>query len=209
MDAASGSDVVVPVTISNLTDKGVTGYEFAVTYDPSVLEPAEVAAEVAGTMSERMTVVSNAGEPGRLVVVVFGTMPMNGEGLLVNLRLRAIGAVGTSTTLGIEQLMLNEGEIESAPVAGELRVVQSAQPGTVRGRLLTSIGDGVANATIVAISTTGQTRSTKSTSFGSFEFANLQPGETYTLTVQSRRHTFTPVSVTAGDSVVNVNLIAQ
>ena len=207
--AISGSPVVVPIRVTNVSEKGVTGYDFDVTYDPLVLEPSSMAAEISGTISDGMTVVSNSPEPGRLSIVVFGTAPMNGEGVLINLRFSAVGAVGSSTILSIGDLMLNEGEIESSAVGGELHVVSSLQPGTISGKLLTSTGQGVPNTRVTLTATTGETRSARSSSFGNFEFGSLVSGETYTLSVESRLYTFTPVTVSMGDSAVNVDLIAQ
>ena len=49
---------VATLTVTPLNEKGVTGYEFDVFYDPTVLSAAKVSAEVAGTVSEGMVVMS-------------------------------------------------------------------------------------------------------------------------------------------------------
>ena len=53
---------------------------------------------------------ANAETPCLLRVVVFGTMPLNGEGVLLSLKFTAIGKVGRVSTLKFENLMLNEGQ---------------------------------------------------------------------------------------------------
>ncbi len=65
-----------------------------------------------------------------------------------------------------------------------------------------SVGEPVARTTVVLTSTTGEKREVKSTSFGYFAFGGLEIGQTYTVTVRSKRHAFAPVTVSAANSVM-------
>ena len=120
MSAAAGSEVVIPVAIKDLTGKGVVAYQFDLEYDPAVLEPAEVAAELSRTISDGMSVTSNAPTPGLLKVVVYGATPVQGAGALVNLKFNAIGGVGAKSPLTIKQFMLNEGGLKVNTTDGEV-----------------------------------------------------------------------------------------
>jgi len=192
-----------------LASKGITGYEFEVQYDPNVLEPTKTAADIAGTVSEGMNVFSNSPEPGRLLVFVYGTGEMTGEGVLVNLHFSVAGSVGSSTPLTIRNLVLNEGEIESAVSNGNVKVVESNDNGVIRGRILNSMGRGIAQAQVIAISSNGEKRAVRSNSFGNFEIGQLQMGESYTLAASAKGFNFAPLTIGLTDNAVNVNIIAQ
>ncbi|MBK7803610.1 MAG: carboxypeptidase regulatory-like domain-containing protein [Chloracidobacterium sp.] len=208
LQAAPGAPVTVPVSIRNLAGRGVTAYQFDVIYDPRVLETLETAAGLSGTVSDGMSVVFNSTEPGRLRVAVYGATSVAGDGNLIDLHFRAIGAVGTASTLSIDSLVLNEGGIGILTRDGQVRVA-TAEQGTIRGNLLTATGQGVVNARVNLTSTTGEKRSVLSSSFGGFEFGGLTTGETYTVTVNSKRFTFSPRTVSVVDAVTTLDIIAE
>ena len=54
--------------------------------------------------------MTNATEPGLLRVVVYGAYPIDANGVLLNLRFTAVGAVGSVSPLTFERIMFNEGE---------------------------------------------------------------------------------------------------
>ena len=186
----------------------MTAYQFDVIYDPRVLETLETAAGLSGTVSDGMSVVFNSTEPGRLRVAVYGATSVAGDGNLIDLHFRAIGAVGTASTLSIDSLVLNEGGIGILTRDGQVRVA-TAEQGTIRGNLLTATGQGVVNARVNLTSTTGEKRSVLSSSFGGFEFGGLTTGETYTVTVNSKRFTFSPRTVSVVDAVTTLDIIAE
>src|SRR4029079_5135973 len=107
--AAQGSVVGIPLSLSGLNGRGVESYQFEIKYDPTMIEPAAIAADLSGTMCEGLAVAANSPEPGLLKVVVFGTAPVTGDGVFVNLRFNAIGAAGTATRLTISGFRLNDG----------------------------------------------------------------------------------------------------
>jgi len=108
--ASTGKEIVVPVNVEGIADKNVISYEFDLRFDPSVMQPILDAADVKGTISRGLSVVTNATEPGLLRVVVYGAYPIDGDGVLLNLRFAAIGGVGSISDLKFENLMFNEGE---------------------------------------------------------------------------------------------------
>ncbi len=210
VSVSPNAEISVPVHIGDTTGRGVVSYQFDLTYDPTVLTPSENAAVLAGSLSQSMIATVNAETPGRLKVVVFGTLPMNGEGVLLNLRFTAIGAVGTSSDLTWDGLMLNEGGFTTKTSDGRVTVT-AATPNEVSigGSLLTAFGQGVPNTRVTLTDINGVSRTVLSSAFGFYSFGNVEAGQTYTLTVDGRRYTFTPVMVTATGNLVNVDLIAQ
>lgn len=208
LTAATGTDLTVPISVQDLTKKGVISYQFDLLYDPTVLEPHQVAADLAGSISEGMVAVSNSPEPGLLKVALFGPMPINGKGLLLNLRFSVIGSDGNSTSLVFRDLMLNDGSIEVRTVDGQLAVSASKDDVSVGGQLLTAKGAGIANARVMITSTTGVSRSVVTNSFGNFVFGGLQSGETYTLNARAKGYAAVSQTVVAADGLTKVDLIA-
>jgi len=105
----SGDEIVVPVDVQGIANKGIIAYEFELRYDPAAIQPTKNAVDVAGTVSRGLTAVYNAEEPGLLRVAVYGPMPIVNGGILLNLRFTAVGTAGMVSPLIWERLMLNEG----------------------------------------------------------------------------------------------------
>ncbi len=207
--AHPGTTLTVPVAIGNTTGKGVFSYQFDLRYDPSVIEPAAVPTDVAGTISEGYLVTVNPIERGLLRVVAFGATPLVGQGQLVNLRFNVVGQADSSSDLTWQNFGLNEGNIYFATGNGRVTVTAASNNAAINGRLLTSGGQGVVNARVSITDTTGQTRTVISSSFGYFQFAGLEVGQTYNVSVVSRRYTFAPQTVSVTDNAVDLDLIAQ
>jgi hypothetical protein len=70
--------------------------------------------------------VTNAKEPGLLRVVVYGAMPIDDNGVLLNLRFSAVGAVGSISPLTFERIMFNEGEPRVSVADGEVALAEMA-----------------------------------------------------------------------------------
>jgi hypothetical protein len=209
--ASPNSEVVVPVTIGDVSGKGVVAYQFEMSYDPDVLAPAANPVEMNGTMSDGLAVTANAETPGVLKVVIFGANALNGSGNLLNLRFTAIGAAGTSSPLSWQEFMLNEaGTVQTRTTDGLVEVTAAtAQEASIGGKLLTPMGQGVPNTRVTLTDTTGASRTILSNGFGIYQFGNVRMGETYTVSVESRQYTFTPVTVSVSGDLVNVDIIAE
>jgi len=121
VSASTGKEIVVPVNVEGIANKGVIAYEFDLRYDPAVMQPLDEPVDVKGTVSRGLSVVTNATEPGLLRVVVYGAYPIDGDGVLLNLRFTAVGASGSVSPISFERIMFNEGE-PVAVINGELRI---------------------------------------------------------------------------------------
>lgn len=61
---------------------------------------------------------------------------------------------------------------------------------SVGGRITDAAGVALRNVTVTITSQSGVVRSTMSTTFGYYTFGEVEVGQTYILTVHSKRHTF-------------------
>ena len=64
--ASADKEIVVPVSVQGVADKGIISYEFDLRYDPSLIQPLVEPVDVTGTVSRGLSVVTNATEPGLL-----------------------------------------------------------------------------------------------------------------------------------------------
>ncbi len=122
-------EVTIPVSVGDLSGRGIYSYQFEVIYDPAVLEPVVGTASGAESISGRINVVSNSPEEGKLMVVAYGAQALESAGTLVNLRFRVVGRPGASTKFIIENFMFNEGDVDAIVQTGALRVVPSSTIG--------------------------------------------------------------------------------
>ncbi len=208
-NAQPGTEVTVPFRIDNLNGRSLNSYQFSVAYDPAVIVPADESANVDGTLSGNLNAVYNTPTPGMLRVGVYGAFPTQGDGVYVNLKFRVIGNNGSSSPLTISGFRFNRGTDEVTSIHGRITVGAAAADATLQGRVLTMGGRGVTGARVHVTSSTGVVRSAFTTRYGQFSVSGLAIGETYMVTVQSRRFVFTPRSVPINDSVTNVDFVAE
>lgn len=122
LTASTGKEVVIPVNVQGAANRGIISYEFNLKYDPSAIQPFENPIDVTGTVSHGLSVVVNPYEPGLLRVVVYGPMPIDENGVLLNLRFTVVGAAGSMSPLRFERIMFNEGEPDVSIVDGRVEL---------------------------------------------------------------------------------------
>ena len=120
-----GSTVIVPLDISNLRGRGVGSFQFDIEYDPAVIEPAAIAVDLAGTLSEGFAMAANSPAPGLLKVVVYGTFPVTADGVFANLNFIATGPAGTSSPLTIRRFRIDNGTVPIFTADGSVTVLRS------------------------------------------------------------------------------------
>jgi hypothetical protein len=118
----TGTELIVPLSITNLGGQGVTSYQFEVKYDPAVLRPERVAATIGGTLSDGMGIAVNADEPGIIRVAVYGALPVTGDGVYANLRFFVTGAPGTVSPLSLSDFRFNDASVAMVAVDGRVKV---------------------------------------------------------------------------------------
>ena len=104
------SGVVVPVIVQNIKDKGVISYQFELRYDPNVIQPIANPVGLAGTVSRGLSFAVNTSDPGVLRVAVYGAEPITQDGVLLNLKFKAVGATDSDAALYFENVMFNEAD---------------------------------------------------------------------------------------------------
>jgi hypothetical protein len=107
--APAGSPFSIPLSLTDLRGREVNSFQFDIEYGPAVIRPANIAADLNGTLGEGLSVVSNSPTPGLLKVAVYGTAPVVGDGAYVNLHFVAVGKIGAATPLTINAFRLNNG----------------------------------------------------------------------------------------------------
>jgi hypothetical protein len=123
LTASAGSQIVIPVHVDGATNKGIVSYEFDLRYDPSVIQPLADAVDTFGTASRGLTAVANASEPGLLRVAIYGPLPIDSNGVLLNLRFTAIGANGSASPLTWERIMFNDGNLRMIATNGQVEII--------------------------------------------------------------------------------------
>lgn len=120
MKSKVGSQIVVPVKVTGVGGKDVISYEFDLKYDPAVIQPIDTGADLKGTVSGELSLVTNPAKPGVLRVVVYGAKSIDKDGVLLNLKFKAVGAAGAVSQLLLEKLMFNEGNPGANANAGQV-----------------------------------------------------------------------------------------
>jgi hypothetical protein len=120
MKARRGEKISVDVEISvPLTP--VEAYQFDVFYDPTVLQLEATPVETAGTLSESFAAVSNASQPGRLRLAVYGPRKISKKsGTLLTLKFRVIGQTGSD--LVFAGVVVNDGDPAASTRSGKVIV---------------------------------------------------------------------------------------
>ncbi|MBK8466781.1 MAG: hypothetical protein IPL32_13205 [Chloracidobacterium sp.] len=120
MKSKVGNLIVVPVKVTGLAGKDVISYEFDLKYDPGVIQPVDTGADIKGTISNELSLVTNPSKPGVLRVVVYGAKSIDKDGVLLNLKFTAVGKSGSVSPLSIERIMFNEGNPGANANAGQV-----------------------------------------------------------------------------------------
>ncbi|HLM00846.1 MAG TPA: carboxypeptidase-like regulatory domain-containing protein, partial [Pyrinomonadaceae bacterium] len=80
---------------------------------------------------------------------------------------------------------------------------------SISGQVLTATGQSVPNARVFLTDNLGVKRAAISNGFGYYSFESVTVGETYVLSVVSKRYTFTPQAVNVNEELTALNLIAE
>lgn len=138
-----GTNITVPITVSDLTGLGAIAYDIQITFDPDVIIPASPAVDTTGTLSSSMSVSPNTNNPGHIIIPAYGAgQPLTGAGTLINLKFTVIGTAGMATPMAFESytdpnnifhpaFAFNEGDPGSATTNGSVRILDIAISGTV------------------------------------------------------------------------------
>ncbi len=93
----TGSDITIPVTVGDLTGRGVRAYDLQVAFDPTIVQPLGTPFENASTLSSGMLITPNATNPGHLIISAFQAANLSGSGTLLNLKFTIVGTSGITS----------------------------------------------------------------------------------------------------------------
>jgi hypothetical protein len=146
-----------------------------------------------------------------------GNAPVSGRTVVNTL----FGAFGLSDGNGVWSLYIVDDDGVAAPfgpesVGGEVLGgwgIELLPPTntavTVSGRVMTPDGVGLRNAVVTMTDSFGIVRQVTTSSLGYYTFADVPVGETYVMSVSSRRYRFTPRLVPVVDTLTDVDFIGQ
>lgn len=78
---------------------------------------------------------------------------------------------------------------------------------TVSGSVVTPAGLGLRNTTVILTDSQGQRRIATTSSFGLFLFSDVPIGESYSVSISSKRYRFAPQSIAVSENVNNLSFI--
>lgn len=80
---------------------------------------------------------------------------------------------------------------------------------SVSGRVLTANGNGIRNAIVVLTDAHGTSQSARTSSFGYYAFSDVQAGETYIVSVNSKQFQFSPRTINVSDELTGLDFVAE
>ena len=123
-----GADIVFPLTITDVSEQGITAVDIVVTYDPNLLSATGVSSE--GTIAWNSPAFQT--ETGKITIHLSGEAPLSGHGVLINLQFQiAAGAkIGQKTPLVLQTFTLKNKAGETIPATAQngLFTVEDTRP---------------------------------------------------------------------------------
>ncbi len=120
-------------------------------------------------------------------------------------------AIGLALSLQMSGLASDNSDNLGLQIQSIINILApTAADASVRGRLLTPFGRGLAGATIILTNTnSGEVYYARSTTLGYFNFQALESGDFYILSVNSKRYRFNSQSFTLNESIDDLVLTGQ
>lgn len=145
----------------------------------------------------------------------FEIVTVAGQSLPPGMALSPSGLLsGTPTAIGIYTFTVKATDTDG--VAGvrqyTLQVFgPTAANVSISGRISAFDGNGIRNVIVTLTDSNGNTRTTRSSAFGYYQFDEVESGETYVISVVSKRFTFSQSSqiLTVNDELTSVDFIAS
>ena len=125
----------------------------------------------------------------------------------------AVGITGIPTMAGTYNFIIRATDTNENIVDTNYQIFVAAAPTAasvaVGGRVTSGEGRGIFRARVYLTDATGETRTALTGSFGYYRFDEVPAGQTYTLSVSHKRHTFAPQVLTVTEDINDLNFMAQ
>jgi CSLREA domain-containing protein len=199
VNAAASPGMQVTVSIETNAQGTENGFGFTLGYDPAKLGNPVVQP---GSGAPGALLVANTSQSGKIAVVL--TMPAGqtlaaGTRQIVTVQFNvAANAPVGPTPLTFSDLPTlrevadaNAAVLQSIFTDGAVNILgPTAAEVTIGGRIRDQKGNPLGQVRVTLTAPDGQTRTATSTTFGNYRFPNVEVGETYVLTVSSKRYFF-------------------
>src|ERR1035437_1346958 len=132
--STSGIPISIPVDVNSLSGLGVFSADFTFNYDPTVLDPStgNITVSAGTVLSPSAVVTINKNVAGSIVVSVYDTVAFTGAGTIVNINIRTIGPLRSTSPLTLTNFRFNNTLVCSNVTSGTL----SVGSGTVSGKVI-------------------------------------------------------------------------
>ncbi len=125
-----GAEIEFPLTISDVSEQGITSVEIVLTYDADLLSATGVSSN--GTIISAWNSPDFRTETGKIIIHLSGAAPLSGQGVLVNIEFQiAAGAkIGRESPIAFQTFVLKNsaGETIPATVQNGLFTVEDTRP---------------------------------------------------------------------------------
>lgn len=118
-------------------------------------------------------------------------------------------AVGTWTLNASDLSSIDTGTVRAFSLVFSCVAPPTASGVTVSGRVTALGGRGVTNAVVSITDANGVTRNTVTQRLGQYVFDDVEPGQTYLVSVRSRRFTFSPRVVNVNDNIADLDFVEE
>ncbi len=124
---------------------------------------------------------------------------------------------GTPITITIASTAINGdgilGNMDStdqhfALVGYNFAVVPTAASAVISGRVVSGSGRGIANAIVTLTDSRGVSISARTSSFGYYTFENIAVGQTHTVAVSKKRHSFETRTIRVDDNIAGLDFVS-
>ncbi len=208
---ATGTTVTIPITVGNTTGENITGFNFVLNFDSSVITPlaGNLAISRTGTLSQDFLCSVNTNVSGQLSVACAGDTALEGAGTLINLRFNVVGTSGATTALTLNTFRFNAGTPAATITNGQFRVLTTTAASVSVAGKVTARGRGISNAVVHLTSQNGEIQTARTNRFGYYTFRELAAGETYIFNVFSKRYQFDSKVINLTEDLSKVDFTAQ
>jgi len=108
IETASTDSIIIPIYTDDVSDLGIFSFYTKISFNHLVLEAEEIT--TSGTICENWGILtSNLTNPGEIIISMFGTEELTGNGTLLNIDFDIIGDEGSSSELTFDFFIFNDG----------------------------------------------------------------------------------------------------
>jgi hypothetical protein len=152
--------------------------------------------------------------PDSFAPFTYSIVPINFQQLPTGLTLASEGEIGGTPTMPGTYTFT----VKAVDTADGIASVQqftkqifapTAATVSISGRVLTPEGRGLTNATVTLTGANGYSRTSRTSTIGYYRFDEVESGQTYIFTLNSKRYQFTPQVVTVMENLSDLNFTAQ